>query len=359
MPMDTNRNGATVAGVLVPLIPAALFYAIVLLCLSEVHVTQYGGGGGEARLSEGLTQLWLTVSGVMLWVMLGLQLWFTRNAAAVPVWVGKAVLPLYLLSAAASAFAIGAMFQSVGGRSWVVPVLLPPLLSLYAAWAGLPLLRRLLAPEIASAVLLGPAALLIVAAVPLAMLDSIEAPRNAARIEAQRDAVRQRERDELDREIAEDRVRYRNLTAASPLADYLRYAGPDDEEDMIARARLVTSRQSDAVALLETGAIRRLPWSRLDLAVTPELCTAYGAALRKLVDSDMSVPGAWYVNVTDHLEEQVPNMKWLVGGGCNLDDALSAADAPIQFFIAHKPEIEPNLPRWQALLATTAALRHR
>jgi hypothetical protein len=66
MPTEANRNTAAVAGVLVPLVPAVLFYVLLLLCLAEVHVTQYGGGGGEARLSETLTQLWLMVGGVML-----------------------------------------------------------------------------------------------------------------------------------------------------------------------------------------------------------------------------------------------------------------------------------------------------
>jgi hypothetical protein len=163
---------------------------------------------------------------------------------------------------------------------------------------------------------------------------------------------------ELQREIAEDRVRYQNLTANSPLQDYLHYASHDDEQDMIARMRLVKSRQSDIVALLNSGALRRLPLlERLDLAPTPELCAAYNAALRKMVNDDMPVQSMWYRNMAGYLDEQMPNMKWLVAGGCNLNDALTAAEAPMHFFIEHRTQVEPDLPHWREFLATTAALR--
>ena len=97
---------------------------------------------------------------------------------------------------------------------------------------------------------------------------------------------------------------------------------------------------------------------RLDLAATPELCASYDAALRKMVDSDVSVPGAWYRNVIDHFDEQLPNIKWLAAGGCNLNAGLDAADLPIRFFIEHNnAQYEPEVAHWQQLLATTAALR--
>jgi hypothetical protein len=196
--------------------------------------------------------------------------------------------------------------------------------------------------------------------VPLSLLDRVEAPRNAARLEAQGDAVRSKEAAELQRDMAEARIRYQNLTADSPLHDYLRYANYDDDENMIARMRLVKSRQNDTAALLNEGRILRLSFLwRLDLAVTPELCAAYDAALHKMIDGDMPVPSVWYRNVIDHLEEQLPNIKWLVAGGCNLNSGLDAADLPIRFFIEHNnAQYEPEVAHWQQLLATAAALRH-
>lgn len=355
-----ERRGATAAAVLIPLIPAALFYVMMLPGLAEVYETPFGNGGGEARLAEGLLQLWLIGTGGLLWIMLGVQLWVGRHASGVPAWGRTAVLPLYLLSGLAAVFSVATMSSYVGGWSGLVPLLLPLLTALYGTWAGLERLHRRPKPEIACGGLLAPIALLIVATVPLALLDQVQAPGNAARLEAKHAAERAKEASELQKEDAETRLRYRNLTADSPLRDYLRYASYDDDEDMIARMRLVKSRQRDAAALLNDGHVLRLTFLwRLDLAATPELCAAYDTALRKMIDGDMSVPQAWYRNVVDHLDEQMPNIKWLTAGGCNLNDGLSAADAPLHFFIEHSnPQYEPEVAHWQQLLATTAALRH-
>jgi hypothetical protein len=354
-----GRNGATAAAVLIPLIPTTLFYVLMLPGLAELYTTPFGNGGGEARLEEGLLQLWLIGTGGLLWIMLGVQLWVGRNAGGVPAWGRTAILPLYLLSGLAAVFAVVTMSNYVGGWSGVVPALLPPLTALYATWAGLEPLHRRPRPEMACGLLLAPIALLIVATVPLALLDQVEAPRNAARLEAQRDAAEGRKMAEFQKEAAEAHARYQSLTADSPLRDYLRYASYGDEEDMIARMRFVKTRQGDAAALLNEGRILRLSFLwRLDLRVTPELCAAYDDALRKMVDGDVSIPGAWYRNVVDHFEEQLPNIKWLAAGGCNLNAGLDAANAPLRFFIEHSNrQYEPEVAHWEQLLATTVALR--
>jgi hypothetical protein len=291
--------------------------------------------------------------------MLCVQLWVGRNASGVPAWGRTAILPLYLLSGFAAVFAVATMSNYVGGWSGMVPVLLPPLTALYGTWAGLERLHRRPRPKMACGLLLAPIAVLIVATVPLALLDQVQAPANAARLEAQRDVAEGKKMAGFQREAAEARARYQSLTADSPLRDYLRYASYDDEEDMIARMRVVKTRQGDTGALLNGGRILQLSFLwRLDLAVTPELCAAYDAALRKMVDGDVSIPGAWYRNVVDHFEEQLPNIKWLVAGGCNLNAGLSASDAPLRFFIEHSNrQYEPEVAHWEQLLATTAALR--
>jgi hypothetical protein len=358
-PTETNAVAATPAAVLIPLLPAALFYAFFLACLDQTYSTSFGGGGGEARLSEDLLNLWTIASGVLLWIMLGIQLWVGRNARGIPARGGRTTLALYLLSGPAAIFAVATMYSYVAGWSGLVPALLPPLIAFYGTWAGLEKLHGAHRAEVVAGMLLAPVALLILATVPLSLLDELEAPRNAARLEAQRDAVQAKKIAELQQADAEARARYQNLTAESPLNDYLRYVSDGDEEDMIARMRLVKSRQGDATALLNDGRILRLTFLwRLDLAATPELCAAYDAALRKMVDSDVSVPGAWYRNVIDHFEAQLPNVKWLAAGGCNLNAGLDAVDLPIRFFIEHNnAQYEPEVAHWHQLLVTTAALR--
>ena len=358
MTMAGNRKGPTVAAVLIPLIPAAVFYAIVLACLGEVYLTDFGAGGGEARLSHALLSLWTTGNGGLLWVMLGVQLWVVRAVDGLPAWAPKAAALLFLLSGGAAIFAVTTMMNYRGGWSGLVPALLPPLIALYATGVGLPAMRRLGEPAKLGVALLGAIGLLVVLTIPLSVLDAVEAPRNAARLDAQQEAVYAKRDADTQRDIADAKVRYQNLTADSPLSAYFHYQTDDDDEGMIARMRVVKSRQSDVVALLNEGRVQRLSFlARLDLAVTPELCTAYGAALRKMIDSDMPVPSGWYRNVVDHLDAQLPNMKWLVAGGCSLNDSLTAAEAPLRFFIGQSNQYEPDVPRWHQLLDELAALR--
>ena len=355
---EADKRAATPAAVLIPLLPAALFYAIFLACLVDVYSTNFDGGGGEARLSSGLLSLWTTGTGGLLWLMLAVQLWVVHGAPGTPAWAAKAAPLLFLLSGGAAIFAVATMMNCRGGWSGLVPALLPPLVALYATWAGLPSLHRLRKPETVNAVLLAAIGLVIAVTVPLSLLDTVQAPQNAARLQAQLEAVYAKRDAEMERVIADANERYRNLTVDSPLADYLRYVTEDEEAGLIGRLRVVKSRQRDVVALLNDGRIQRLTFlPELDLTVAPELCTAYGAALRGLVDSDISVAPSWYRNVVDHLEQQLPNMKWLAAGGCNLNDSLTAAEAPLHYFIAQSNQYETEVPRWRQLLDTFAALR--
>ena len=60
-----------------------------------------------------------------------------------------------------------------------------------------------------------------------------------------------------------------------------------------------------------------------DVDATPEVCTAYGAALAKetaQVDPKVSTNS---LGVALDLERQLPNLQWLVGDGCDLRAPLT------------------------------------
>ena len=60
---------------------------------------------------------------------------------------------------------------------------------------------------------------------------------------------------------------------------------------------------------------------RLDLAPSAELCVAYDAALYGEAMKVERGRGA-YLSLAMDLERQLPNIQWLTGAGCNLDEAL-------------------------------------
>lgn len=94
------------------------------------------------------------------------------------------------------------------------------------------------------------------------------------------------------------------------------------------------SRQADTVRLLNqpggmTSLIRL--WD-FDVAATPEVCRAYAAALDKQTRAIDSRRRAYYSDggeVVD-LERQRPNLRWLVGEGCDLKAPLGRLEKTLR-----------------------------
>jgi hypothetical protein len=91
---------------------------------------------------------------------------------------------------------------------------------------------------------------------------------------------------------------------------------------------------------------------RLDVAATPELCSAFNSALIKRANWDE-------LNqlVGTYLEDQLPNMKFFTAAGCKLDPALDAATARVQKIIVPMGKADPDRERWNAFIAAVSALR--
>ena len=174
------------------------------------------------------------------------------------------------------------------------------------------------------------------AVIPLNIFDELQMPARVAAYEKKNEAIiaeREAERAQGERE---QREKFARLTPESPLADHLEYINtyslPEAEhETSITGARRATTRQQAAVKLLQAEKpqmfVLRELW-RLDIAATPELCSALNGALIKEANAD-----SFDMNAGQYLQYQLPNMKLFADARCNLDPALDAAAARVQKII--------------------------
>jgi len=315
-------------GSIVLLVLAGCLYALMLTLLLEA-ARSLPPMGGEDRYSAAWSALFTFLFGGLLWLFLGILLWVGAHRGAMPSWAALAAGALYLVSGLAGFYAIDRVYKFPGGWLVLVPILLPPLLALLALWARLPALHKVLPPDPTSAVLIGAIALVTLATLPLAASDESRGPARWATPE--REAMK---KVFLDRQRQEAEAEFQKLTEDSSLEDYLQfvngsYPNPFDEAGMarvLDGARRVKSRQSDAIMLLDGSKIDRLGdlW-RFDLTATPELCASYGYALQRVAASDITLD---YTIAT--LQEQLPNMKWMISQHCDLEPTLAAIDAALQ-----------------------------
>lgn len=87
---------------------------------------------------------------------------------------------------------------------------------------------------------------------------------------------------------------------------------------------------------------------RLDIAPGPELCAAYAGALRQEA-SKITRARSDHLSVAMDLERQLPNLDWLTGAGCDLNDSLASAETNVRAV--------SDSSRMDQFAATLAALR--
>jgi hypothetical protein len=319
---DESVSGGVPYGAIALFVIACFLYAGFLANLL--------GARGSDAAGRGMALGFAAIIGVVLWLVLAglfVLAWFNGR---LPGWLAGATLILLPLSAIAAA--AGAGLAGERGR-WLMaaPVLLPPLLALLALWGRLAGLRDLLPAAPTVAVLGG--AIVLLTAVPLVLgwVDTMPDPeRDAARSEQQRRHEEETRR-HAQQAQEEEEARFARLGPDSPLGDYLDFLPPGEPRHAraLAGARLVRSRNRDAVALLREGRLDDLEglW-RLDLDPA-QICRAYGAALEvQAMKIDRGQPG--HVNAAIDVEWQLPNIEWLVGARCDLDAALALAETRVR-----------------------------
>jgi len=350
---------SSAAGAIALAVAGCIPYGLLIVSLI------YGPPGGdpsrygrEDRLDQSLDQLYAILFGVMLWIVIGILLRIAIKTGA-PRWAAIGAGVLFPISAIATFVASAASFDLPGGWSILVPALLPPLLAGWAIWLRSPRLRALVTVERASAVTLGAVAVVCAATIPLDIFDRLQMPARTAAAATRNEAIVTQLAGERARREREQRDKFASLTPESPFTDYLDYLNANlperEHEKAIAQARQARTRQEAAVTLLQEEKpplfeMREL-W-RLDVAATPELCSALNGALinRANWDELNQLVGAY-------LEDQLPNMKFYTAAGYQLDPALDAAAARVQKIIVPMSKADPDRERWDAFIAAISALR--
>jgi hypothetical protein len=294
-----------------------------LLYVAELAIIHDGGSGGGA--GDSLAAAFVAVFSVALWIVLaGLMLVAFKNGK-MPVWAAIAALVLLPMSGRAS-FTASNLYAAGHDWTWIIPVLVPPVIVFYALWIRIPALVAALSEKYVSAFAGAVLVALIAASAFASYLDELAAPARQEKLQAGYEERLAEEEKTAAEDRARDEARFAALGSDSPLRDYLEYLNGSDGRVPRAMegARHARSRHADAVVLLgePDGLVQMREMWQLDIAPTPALCAAYHAALRA---SALKIDPSYSNRLGEaiDLEFQLPNVKWLVAQHCDLHDVLT------------------------------------
>jgi hypothetical protein len=295
---------------------AGLLYLGMMGSLSGLNATD--------AMGRGLALGFGAIFGVALWLVLAALLLVAAINGRMPAQdkIGAAIL--LPLSAIAASVAID-LYGNRAEWAFAVPLLLPPLIMAYVLSARVPTLLAGLPPLPVTALLGGLVTILTLAPLFVSLMallpNSARDAQQAAVEKAREEKLREEEKIALQREAEV----FARLGPNSRLSAYLQYlpGGDSRSHEALEGARLVKTRQTDAVELLKAGRLAALTdLFRLDLQVTPDLCKAYDEALEQAA-GQISKTRSDSLSQAINLEQQIPNIGWLVSGGCNLDASLT------------------------------------
>ena len=306
-PPAARPNPSPPVGAIVLAALAVLLYAAQM---AGLHDAGHSDAAGNA-----MNDAFMALFGIALWVVLAALMLVAFKNGRMPGWAAIGALIL-LPQACYASFVSADLYAHQRGPAFIVPALVPPVIVLYALWVRIPALARALPPAAPSAVAGCALVALIAVSMWTSYVDTLAAPARNAALQAEYEQRRAEEARVYAEDRARDEARFAALGPDSSLRDFLQYLNGSDARARVALegARHANSRQADAVALLRDPARERLVdlselW-QLDLEATPELCDAYGAALRK--SAPKIDPG--YSNRLGEaidLEFQLPNLQWL------------------------------------------------
>jgi len=292
-------------------------------------------GGGEARMAWGFQQFWAYAAGGATLVLLWLALWRASRAGGIAPWARPAIPFVVSAAGAVSLFAIAQSFEQPDSWLPLVPILLPPVIAVYALWGCLPALSRSPPWTKFDAVAIGLIAAVSLAVIPLSVLDASSYPRRLERHHAEQAAADAAAQAAFEQQEQQMREKLARLGPDASLRDYVEARSWYLRGiDILAGERQVKSRQSDAVAMLNEGMVLDLSnlW-QLDLRPTPALCEAYSRALAAMFGRSEVYRGSAYL---DLIEGQFPNIRWLRDARCDLDGAVAEIDTRLAFMIDSK-----------------------
>jgi len=313
-PVDQSRAGPPI-GTIIGLVVAAFLYAAMIGSIADAP--------NEDAFGRSLALAYGAALGLVLVIVLAILLLVAAVNGSMSLW-GKIGALILLPLAMVTMWMAGDAYGKGDRSAFLIPALLPPLFLLYALRARVPSLRRMVGEGVANVVLGGAIVLLTVAPLVRAAIpvppDPVAEARAVAEEKARQEKEEQRQQDDRAREAA----RFAALNPDSSLRDYRDFlmGGDSHYRQALAGARLVKSRQADAVALLQEGKIDQLTdlW-QFDIDPA-SMCAAYGGALAGLA-SNIGPGQSNSIGVALDLERQLPNIKWLVAGHCDFDATLA------------------------------------
>ncbi|MBS0519725.1 MAG: hypothetical protein JSR90_13620 [Proteobacteria bacterium] len=309
-------------GTIVLLGLAGLLHALMIASLVDADASDAAG--------RGLAQAFATLVGLLLWIVL---------AALVAVAAVKGHMPLagivaaaFLLPASAvGAFAAASLYDREQSWPLAVIALLPPLFALYAVWARWPSLQKAL-PPLPATLALG-VSIFTLTALPLGLYwrQTLPDPARDARLAAEQKAREEAERQRIREAQEQEAAAFARLGPDSSLGDYLDYLYGDRAAAALQGIRAVKSRQADAVVLLQRGRLHDLAALHdFNLEAAPDLCRAYGEALAAAAAQVSPRQRTDYLSAAMDLEEQLANIRWLAGAGCDLGQPLALLEANVR-----------------------------
>jgi hypothetical protein len=309
-------------GTIFLLVLAGLLYAPMMGCFIDAPNSDAFG--------RGLALAYGAILAGLLWLVLAALLIIAAVKGRMPLWGRIGAVVLWPLSAIAVWLAVDAHAAGDPAAIWV-PALLPPLIALYALWARLPVLHAIFRADITSIVLGGAIAFLslapLVAATRAALPDPARDARLAELVKAQEERMTRESQAAHEREEGQ----FASLGPDSPLESYFVYLpSMAYGERALAGVRQVSNRQADAIRLLQQGRLLDLRqlW-QFDVAPTAALCQAYAAALAAAAGK-VTKARSDYLIAAIELELQLPNITWLLGSYCDLDQSLGLLETNLR-----------------------------
>lgn len=321
MPTSPREPAAPIGAILV-LSAASLVYLVMLANLAP--------DGGTDAAGRGLAQAFAVLIGIVLWLLLAVLLVIGAAHGRMPL---AATLAAVVLLPASAVAAFHAMDLIDHGNQWAiaVPAALPPLIAAYALWARLPGLHGCLPPLPTSLVAAIAVVLLSVLPFAASWYGQQPDPARDARLAQEARARQAEEQRQVDGQRARETAGFASLGPDSHLADYLPFLQGEHAKEALQGMRQAKSRQADAVGLLQTRALSRLPdLQALNLAPTPELCQAYGAALARAAAGVSPKVRTDFLSAAIEAEGELANIRWLLAAQCDLGQPLGLLEANVR-----------------------------
>ncbi|MBX3561775.1 MAG: hypothetical protein KF780_08165 [Sphingomonas sp.] len=305
--METRQASAGLGCALI----ASLVAAMALYLFTAVAISEFGQSDAAGN---GMAQGFAFLAMLLLWVPLSLFIILACARAKADTMIYLGAILLLIGAAAASLTAITLARRP----DWLAisPYALPPLAVAFGLW----MLSRKSPASTTGLVAFAVAAIAFMLPAAIGQWQWTAGADERAAEMAQAQAEYEQSQAEAERAFE---ARFRALGPESRLGDYMEFLSSEHAWEALTAIRALPSRTSDAARMLEDGVELHL-LDRLhdfDLDARGSLCDAYRARIdARLAEANPARPD--WRQVPASLRDQLDNMRWFAGRGCDLSARL-------------------------------------